>query len=667
MASTFVLPDPKLENLATESPTHLARHYRAERSGGGLLWEFAPGSLVGVKWISFDMLHLAENQAGFRLELREGAGGPCFSITFAALPYAQARFRLPLTALELNAWGLSREGALLKRCCYGDRTDLRRIDRMRLFVERIAEEPVEWEMTEPLLCDTEPERLDQPLLPRGPLVDEMGQARLSDWAGKTRSVEEVNERLKEQRKAADKQEWPSGYSRWGGWKEKPFAASGFFRVERDAERWWFVDPDGYAYWSSAPDCVLPGAPAAIDGLETAMESSATLLREFPECLRTVERLLGQNCRQFDFLRANLTRAFGEKEVDAAWGDAVVGLLRAMGFNGFGNWSDSETASRHRFPYALPLRGNFPRTPKLFRDFPDVWHPVWPEEVEAYAQQLVPLRNDPALIGYFLMNEPTWGFAAQCPAEGLLAHAPCGPGRDALAAFLRERHANHEALSRAWGMPVTFDAITSGEKFTRPPKAALPDLHDFSSVMAQKFFGDLTTACRAVDPHHLNLGVRHYTLPNRWLEAAMGIFDVFSMNCYETRLPADALAALHERIGIPVMIGEWHFGALDAGLPMAGICRVANQEERGKAFRSYLEHAAAQPWCVGAHYFQMYDQPYIGRFDGENWNIGLMDITHRPHEAMTRAIRACHETLYAVAAGKRPPYSTEPAHCGRHFV
>ena len=57
---------------------------------------------------------------------------------------------------------------------------------------------------------------------------------------------------------------------------------------------------------------------------------------------------------------------------------------------------------------------------------------------------------------------------------------------------------------------------------------------------------------------------------------------------------------------------------------------------------------------------MYDQPYLGRFDGENWNIGLMDITHRPHEAMTRAIRACHETLYAVAAGKRPPYSTKPA-------
>ena len=33
------------------------------------------------------------------------------------------------------------------------------------------------------------------------------------------------------------------------------------------------------------------------------------------------------------------------------------------------------------------------------------------------------RNDPAFIGYFLMNEPTWGFASQTPAEGMLLNTP----------------------------------------------------------------------------------------------------------------------------------------------------------------------------------------------------------------------------------------------------
>jgi hypothetical protein len=69
--------------------------------------------------------------------------------------------------------------------------------------------------------------------------------------------------------------------------------------------------------------------------------------------------------------------------------------------------------------------------------------------------------------------------------------------------------------------------------------------------------------------------------------------VFSINCYMERVPADKLRPLSEKLGMPILIGEWHFGALDVGLPASGIGRVANQEERGKAFRVYLETAAAE--------------------------------------------------------------------------
>ncbi|MCC5840884.1 MAG: hypothetical protein JJT96_12250 [Opitutales bacterium] len=664
---SFVLASPEPTDLPSAKAEHLPLAFRAEKSGAALQWTFPAGSLRGANWISFDILHLSGDQAGFRLELQEGENGPCFSLTFSALPFALARLRLPLTALDLNAWALYREGALLKRCCYGARTDPARIDRMRLLVERIAEDAITWEMSLPTIGVDEPPLLREPLLPQGPLVDSIGQARLRSWPEKTKGPEEMIARIRDQQTRAGEQSWPAAFSRWGGWREKTFAASGYFRVAHDGQRWWFVDPEGHAYWSSAPDCARMGTPAAIDGLESAIENGPGLLKEFPECLHTVHRPGQGDTLQFDHLRANLTRAFGPDHVDAAWGETIVGLLRKMGFNGFGNWSESATASAHRFPYVHPLKGGFPHTPTLFRDFPDVWHPAWPDDVAAYAQQLLPLRDDPALIGYFLMNEPTWGFAAQCPAEGLLAHAPAGPGREALVAFLRERHPTDQALAGAWKTDITLSAISAGERFPRIPEAALPDLHAFSGRMAEKFFGDLTAACRAVDPHHLNLGVRYYILPPPWLEEAMSLFDVFSMNCYETQIPADALARLHEKIKRPVLIGEWHFGALDAGLPMAGICRVADQHERGVAFRAYLEHAAAQPWCVGAHYFQLYDQPYLGRFDGENWNIGLLDTAHRPHEAMTRVIRACHETLYEVAAGQCPPHPAKPAHRARHFV
>ena len=92
-----------------------------------------------------------------------------------------------------------------------------------------------------------------------------------------------------------------------------------------------------------------------------------------------------------------------------------------------------------------------------------------------------------------------------------------------------------------------------------------------------------------------------------------------------------------------MIGEFHFGALDVGLPASGIGHVPDQESRGKAYRIYVEDAAAKPWCVGVHYFILYDQSAIGRFDGEAYQIGFLDTCHRPYEPLVSAAQASHRT------------------------
>ena len=119
-----------------------------------------------------------------------------------------------------------------------------------------------------------------------------------------------------------------------------------------------------------------------------------------------------------------------------------------------------------------------------------------------------------------------------------------------------------------------------------------------------------------------------------------------------------LAPFSANVNKPVIIGEWHFGALDAGLPASGIGHVANQTERGKAYRAYLEDAAALPWCVGAHWFTLYDEPAQGRFDGENYNIGFLDVCHRPYEELSAAARVTHERMYEVASGQIAPYAEE---------
>jgi hypothetical protein len=119
--------------------------------------------------------------------------------------------------------------------------------------------------------------------------------------------------------------------------------------------------------------------------------------------------------------------------------------------------------------------------------------------------------------------------------------------------------------------------------------------------------------------------------------------------------------------MPVMVGEYHFGALDAGLPASGIGHVKTQADRGKAYRVYLEEAAADPYCVGAHWFTLYDESALGRSDGENYNIGFLDICNRPYQEIGDAAILTHERLYDVAAGAVEPFANAPEYLPLVFL
>lgn len=59
--------------------------------------------------------------------------------------------------------------------------------------------------------------------------------------------------------------------------------------------------------------------------------------------------------------------------------------------------------------------------------------------------------------------------------------------------------------------------------------------------------------------------------------------------------------------------------------------------------------------VGTSYFQWNDQEILGRMDGENYNIGLIDVTDRPHPYMVEAIQNVARNYYQVHAGEYTPY------------
>ena len=58
---------------------------------------------------------------------------------------------------------------------------------------------------------------------------------------------------------------------------------------------------------------------------------------------------------------------------------------------------------------------------------------------------------------------------------------------------------------------------------------------------------------------------------------MKFFDMFSLNCYRESLPHDISAKIASELRIPVMVSEYHFGALDAGLPASGIGHLKTRQ------------------------------------------------------------------------------------------
>jgi hypothetical protein len=511
-----------------------------------------------------------------------------------------------------------------------------------------------------------PPKLDKPLLPKGVLLDEFGQSALRDWPGKTRRLDELTGRIHEQYAGASKRSWSEGFSRWGGWKARRLGeATGRFRTHHDGQRWWLVDPDGYAFWSAGLDCVRVDTDARVDGIESALAWMPPE-PEFGDAVRAGDR--GRSgSKTVNFLAANMIRAFGRDGWREKWAQTALAEMKRLRFNTVGNWSEFEYASKARFPYVRPIGFRGARCGMVYRDFPDIFHAGFEQDCVDYAAQLQSTIDDPALIGYFLMNEPTWAFSSELPAMGMLYNTESCATREEFARTLRRKYDGERALAAAWKTPASFDRIARGKWQGVLPAEAMADLRDFSLSMVERYFQGLSKACRQADPRHLNLGMRWQGVPKDWAVPGMKAFDVFSLNCYQEKLPLATAEKISSLVKMPVMVGEWHFGALDAGLPASGIGHLRNQADRAKAYRVYLEDAAADPYCVGVHWFTLYDQSALGRFDGENYNIGFLDVCNRAYDEMGRAAIASHERMYQVAAGLAKPFNDVPEYLPKLYL
>ncbi|MEG0767986.1 MAG: beta-galactosidase, partial [Clostridia bacterium] len=89
----------------------------------------------------------------------------------------------------------------------------------------------------------------------------------------------------------------------------------------------------------------------------------------------------------------------------------------------------------------------------------------------------------------------------------------------------------------------------------------------------------------------------------------------------------------------------------------GLLHTHGQTERTKACRYYAEQGFAHPFCVGMHYFEMNDQPVLGRFDGECMQHGLISMFNKPYAGLTHTFTYFAGRLYPLLCGHLEPTET----------
>lgn len=497
-----------------------------------------------------------------------------------------------------------------------------------------------------------------------PFIDSFGQYRHRDWPGKVRSPEDLRRRREEEARELAAQPGPAEWNRFGGWAAGPqLEATGFFRAAKHEGKWWLVDPEGRLFFSQGIDCVRMTDATPVEERESWFADFPGARPEFAAFLRHAYALkghyAGRSPRCFSFAAANLNRKYGE-DWEGACRDTVHRRLRSWGINTIGNWSDDATRRMRLTPYTdgVGSRGakQIEGSEGYWGKFPDVFDPSFRDslrrEMERHRGQSA---GDPWCLGYFSDNEMSWGDEISL-AVAVLKSPPEQAAKREFVAWLRARHGEIAKLNAAWGTAhASWEALLASR--ATPDKAkARADLEAFSTRIAETYFGTVKESIRETAPRQLYLGCRFAWANPRATAAAAKFCDVVSFNRYER-----SVAALRiEGADVPLLIGEFHFGALDRGMFHTGLVPVASQEERAAAYGGYVRSALSHPQIVGCHWFQYQDEPTTGRvLDEENYQIGFIDIADTPYPEMTAASRALAAELYRLRR-MSPPSPALPA-------
>ncbi len=428
------------------------------------------------------------------------------------------------------------------------------------------------------------------------------------------------------------------------WKDsniKLTNGTGFFEVAKDENGvWWFVTPDGYAFYSVGLNCVFPnGRP----------EYTATVINKY----------------------GNYSN----------WAIAQKNRLNNWSYNTLGAWCNFTLLNNIPYTYQIKTFGdsNF----LVSRKLPDIWNPIWRDLIKNEIENATKnYRNDSLLIGYWIDNEVNWGpdiFDKNTILEEFIEFST-GISKNITVNFLKNRYNNNILeFNRVWNMKLkSFGDLLYVTDLGRNGFIAQhsllniklkEDIKAFNRFFAQEYFNFTTSLIRKNDPNHLILGVRFHAwgTPQEVIEECGKYCDVISVNYYRFNkyipyeltkyfqcfvsgtVPLDNwMKRYYELSGEkPIIIGEFGYAARDSGQdkPMGAALLLQTQRQRANYFTWYVKKCLDVPYIIGYHWFSFTDK--IKK--NIDTNVGVVNIYDEEYTLLVNSMIKMNAQVYELHA------------------
>jgi hypothetical protein len=473
-----------------------------------------------------------------------------------------------------------------------------------------------------------------------PFIDKYGQYRHANWPQKIKN----DEQFKIQRLTEDQdlklnpisKQW----NKYGGYKYGPkYKNTGHFRVEKINDKWWFIDPEGYVFWS----CGVNSAGKL--NIATPINGR----RHFFEDLPKRENSNYYNGNKFNFGDLILAKKYGSSDM---YLNRSLKRMISWGMNTMGGWSNSaviKAEDDQKVPYTLSV-GTLKY--KVNNKLPDVFNDDWLTAVNTNIKRAsANAKNDSFFIGFFVDNELTW----YSPNNFVLEMFKFKESTSTKSKYIKElknEFGEIELLNNKCGSNfISWNELKDfeGDKFIHK----LSDFNiKFYKKYCEKYFKTISESIKNYCPDKLYLGCRWHVggrkkHRNKYnIEIASKYVDVLSFNQYVNELN-DFHFPGKENMDKPFIISEFNFGALDVGKFYPGLGHASSQRNRGEKYENFIKSALNTTNCIGAHWFMWANSTTAGRgYEGENANCGVLSETDSPYYELIKYMRKINYEIYS---------------------